>query len=214
MKATRLPWAAVWLLEAFNVTDDNPALIGDLTEEVSGGRSSVWLWRQVLAAIVFAVAKDISNNKLLTIRALIVGQLGVWLSLWVLAKILYSHLWTFFWFTVFSHERWFHWNGWVLFLPQYLIAFVCGGWIVARFQRGHQRLLVFVFAALQSTVLMVGEFPTLRRHLIDSVDQPRFRPYLEADVAVFLLCPIAVLVGGYLARSRAEDQSPGFSEQR
>jgi hypothetical protein len=209
MKTPRLPAAAIWLLGAFKVTENNPELTGDLTEECSSGRSSAWLWRQVLAAIAFAIGKEIYSHKLLTIRAVVVGQLGVWLGVWVLAKVLYSHLWKVFWLTVFAHERWFHWNGWILFLPQWLIAFACGGWIVARFHRNHQRVLVLLFAMLQSIVLMVGEFPTLRRHLLDSVDQPRFRPYLEADVAVFLLSPIAVLLGGYLARRRAGVQIAG-----
>jgi len=202
MKTPQLPTTAVWLLDAFKVTENNPALIGDLAEECSGGRSSVWLWRQVVAAIALTIGEEIYGHKLLTIGALIVGQLGVWLSAWLLAKVLYSHLWKVFWLTVFAHERWFHPNGWILFLPQYLIAFMCGGWIAARFHRSHQKVLVLLFATLQSIVLMVEEFPTLRRHLIDSLDQPRFRPYLEADVAILVLCPIAVLAGGYLALGR------------
>jgi hypothetical protein len=44
MKTLRLPAAAVWLLDAFNVTENSPSLAGDLTEEFSGGRSSSWLW--------------------------------------------------------------------------------------------------------------------------------------------------------------------------
>jgi len=60
MKTPRLPAAAVWLLDAFKATENNSALIGDLTEEVSRGQSGVWLWRQVVAAIALASAKRVT----------------------------------------------------------------------------------------------------------------------------------------------------------
>jgi len=52
---------------------------------------------------------------------------------------------------------------------------------------------------------------TLYRHLVDSIDQPRFRPYLVLDLKFLVLCPLAVLFGGYLARSRAKVQIAGNS---
>jgi hypothetical protein len=70
---------------------------------------------------------------------------------------------------------------------------------------------VVLFATLQSIVLSVQVFPTLLHHLIDSIDQPRFRPYLGADVAILLLSPIAVLLGGYLAGNREEGRSRSSS---
>ena len=96
MKTPRLPAAAVWLLEAFNVTENSPALTGDLTEEFSGGRSGAWLWRQVLAAIGFTIAKEIYSHKLLTIRAVIAGEAWVLLSYFALIRALSSH-----WFAMF-----------------------------------------------------------------------------------------------------------------
>jgi hypothetical protein len=71
MNGPQLPAGAVWLLEAFKVTENNPALTGDLTEECSRGRSNAWLWEQVLVAIAFAIGKEIYSHKLLTIRAVI-----------------------------------------------------------------------------------------------------------------------------------------------
>src|SRR5277367_1323426 len=96
MRTPQLPAAAVWLLEAFDVTHNNPALIGDLTEECSGGRSNVWLWKQVLAAIGFAAAKEIYHHKLLTIRAVLAGEAAIWFSSFALSKGLYSHLFKMF----------------------------------------------------------------------------------------------------------------------
>jgi hypothetical protein len=99
---------------------------------------------------------------------------------------------------------------WSLWLAKSMIVvvIVCmfGGWIVGRLHRDHRGTFVVLFAALQFIWTMVT--PTLRRHLVDSIDQPRFRPYLALDLGILLLVPIAVLLGGYLAGKRAEDQSP------
>jgi len=82
--------AAIWLLKVFKVPESNPALAGDLTEEYSGSQRAAWLWRQVLAAIAFTIAKGIFSHKLLTIGTLIAGEVAVSLSSLVLMKGLYS----------------------------------------------------------------------------------------------------------------------------
>ena len=48
------------------------------SRNVSGGRSSVWLWRQVVAALAFTIGKEICGHKLLTIesRWLIAGEVS------------------------------------------------------------------------------------------------------------------------------------------
>jgi len=209
MKTPQLPTTAVWLLDAFKVTENNPALAGDLTEEFSRGLSSAWLWRQVLAAIVFAIGKEIYSNKLLTIRAVVVGEAAVWLSSWVLVRVLLSLV-----FRVFPHS-WFNWIGWILFpIPIGSIgasvgAVVFAGWIVGRFHREHRTTLVLLFAALQCFLIT----PEVARLLANSIEQRRFRPYLAADMAFLFLGPIAVLLGGYLSRSRGENRSSGSGLQ-
>jgi hypothetical protein len=213
MKTPRLPAAAVWLLAAFKVTDSNPALIGDLDEECSGGRSGVWLWRQVLAAIVFAVGKEIYGHKLLTIRAVVVGEAAVWFSSKVLTGVLLSLVFRLF------LRSWFYWIGWILFpIPLGSIgasmgAVMFAGWMVGRFHREHRTTLVLLFAMLQFFLMT----PEVSRVLVNSIEQPRFRPYLAADMAFLFLGPIAVLLGGYLsrggARSRDENRSSGSGLQ-
>jgi hypothetical protein len=97
---------------------------------------------------------------------------------------------------------------WILLLPESMIVFMFGGWIVGRLHRDHRATFVVLFATLQSIFILVQVFPTLLRHLIDSIDQPRFRPYLAMDLGILLLFPIAVLLGGYIAGSRADDRCP------
>lgn len=209
MKTPRLPAAAVWLLDAFQVTEHNPALIGDLTEERSRGRSSSWMWRQVLAAIAFAVGKEIYGHKLLTIRAMIAGEAAVLLGYFALFGALRSHWFAMFGVSVFMPLRLpFLSEYWILSLANPAIVFMFGGWIVGRFHRDQRATFVVLFAALQSIVLSMQVYPILLHHLIESIDQPRFRPYLALDFGILLLSPLAVLLGGYLARSRADDGYP------
>jgi hypothetical protein len=91
-------------------------------------------------------------------------------------------------------------NAWLISIPQVLIVHTLSGWTVARFDRDYRMALVPVFAALQSILTVALGFPMIRLHLVNSIDQPRFRPYLAVDVVLVFLCPLAVLLGGYLGR--------------
>jgi hypothetical protein len=214
MKTPRLPAAAVWLLDAFNVTDNNPALIGDLAQECSAGRSSVWLWRQVLAAIAFAVGSEIYGHRLLTVRSLIMGEAAVWLSSWAIYTALaiygalHGHSRAMLLIPVYTPWQLFYWAGRAFMLPGSMLVFVFGGWVVGRFHRDHRTVLVFLFATMQFILVIMQAYSEFGRLLVNSIDQPRFRPYLAANMALFLLCPVGVILGGYLARSRAADRSP------
>jgi hypothetical protein len=204
-----MPAAAIWLLKVFKVPESNPALAGDLNEEYSGGQRAAWLWRQVLAAIAFTIAKEIYSHKLLTIRAVIAGEAWVLLSYFVLIRALLSHWFAMFRISVFPPSGLpFLGEFWILFLPESIIVFMFGGWIVGRLHRDHWATFVVFFATLQSNFVLVQVSPTLLRNLIDSIDQPRFRPYLAMDLGILLLSTIAVLLGGYIAGSRADDRCP------
>jgi len=202
MKAHRLPAGAAWLLQLFKLTETHPALVGDLSEEYLSDCSSTWVWRQVLAAIAFAIGKDISIHKLLTIRAMIAGEVAISLVSLVLMKGLYSPGLIRFLMTQVPHWM-LHFN---LFLGGSVIAFMMGGWVVGRLSRDHVATLLLLFFTLQVIVIALP-FPdytlymkpdaiTLYRHLTDSIDQPRFRPYLVLDLKFLVLCPLAVLFGG------------------
>jgi hypothetical protein len=61
MKRRNPPIVAVWMQEHFVPGDSNEALAGDLLEEFSQGRSTLWYWRQVLMAIVLGFSKGLRN---------------------------------------------------------------------------------------------------------------------------------------------------------
>ena len=104
MTPQNMPAAAIWLLKVFKVPESNPALAGDLTEEYSGGQRAAWLWRQVLAAIAFTIAKEIYSHKSLTIRAVIAGEAWVLLSYFALIRALSSHWFAMFRISVFRRS--------------------------------------------------------------------------------------------------------------
>jgi hypothetical protein len=60
--------------------------------------------------------------------------------------------------------------------------------------------LVLLFATLQFFMMT----PEVSRLLVNSIEQPRFRSYLAADMTFLFFGPIAVLLGGYLARKRGD----------
>jgi len=81
MNRNRPPTIAKWLLRHLATSRNIEAISGDLDERYGHGRSRVWYWRQVVVAIVVSTFKDIRNDKLLTLRALIVGWFVFWFLL-------------------------------------------------------------------------------------------------------------------------------------
>ena len=51
MKSAKPPRLAAWILQHFGPEFNQEALTGDLNEALGQGRSSLWYWRQVLAAV-------------------------------------------------------------------------------------------------------------------------------------------------------------------
>jgi hypothetical protein len=73
---------AFWLLERFDHTLDHDALVGDLVESYTTGRTMRWLWRQVLHAAILHAVEQVSNHRLLAIQAAlgIPALLVIWLA--------------------------------------------------------------------------------------------------------------------------------------
>ena len=188
--------AAGWIIERLGL---DAALAGDLIEECAAGRSAFWYWRQVLAAVWASVWSGILNHKLLALRAVATGCAvnAVWLYLWT--RFLHIGL-----------TRTASFDSFVSLLA-ILLTQAATGWIVARTHRAHAIPMVCAFA-IWLLVWAPGSFdsPYFRMLLVDSLDQPRFRPYLARYLAWFFV-PIAVEIAGLLAggaiAARANRQS-------
>lgn len=63
MKPRRPPWLATWLARWLSDPYRQEALLGDLTEEYRRGRSRVWYWKEVLAAVVVRACVGAARRK-------------------------------------------------------------------------------------------------------------------------------------------------------
>ena len=62
MSASQPPRLASWLLHHLASSPQRDALAGDLIERYHQGQSATWYWRQVLAAILAGVIRDIREG--------------------------------------------------------------------------------------------------------------------------------------------------------
>jgi hypothetical protein len=110
---------AVWMFERLGL---DIALAGDLLEERARGRSAIWYWTQVLAAIWIGIWGAIRDHKVLALRAVATGCAVnyVWVFLWL--RFLHIELSSM---PVITMES-------VVCLLIMLVTQTATGWIVAR----------------------------------------------------------------------------------
>jgi hypothetical protein len=142
MTSNQPPRIAAWLLRHFGCGPNNDVVIGDLEERYSRGRSPLWYWRQVLAAMLVSFIQEVWNHKLLTVRAIAVGWAIDVVSRHVFdvtAELLNAlgswwRFWRFDWMTI------------ALQFPEIVLIGVFTGWLIARRNRQSQKAMVLVYA--------------------------------------------------------------------
>jgi hypothetical protein len=175
---------AIWLFERLGL---DVALAGDLLEECARGRSVIWYWRQVLIAIWVGTWGDILDHKVLALRAVATGCATNYVLWFLYQRFLQSLLPLGPTVSAIS---------WITNLSFILLTQSVTGWVVARTHRAHAIPMVSVFAVwlvLWSVVSI--DFSYTRMLLVDSFDQPRFRPYLARYLTGVLVPILAVVVG-------------------
>jgi hypothetical protein len=70
-----MPRPAAWILDRFANAADGEAIAGDIYEAYRAERSSIWLWRQVLAAVVAVTWSQVRDGKGSASYAIVVGWL-------------------------------------------------------------------------------------------------------------------------------------------
>jgi hypothetical protein len=174
------PKIARWLLNHFGCSPNNDAVIGDLDERYRRGRSNMWYWRQVFIAFVAGLWSEIRSNKVLALRAVVMGRATFLVYIVMLLTIL-NHvsalLSAFINSALLSgptglgdlnrylhiQERFFLFRmPWalslVIFIGMLCAGYAVAGFIVARLHRPHDRAMVLAFAASQAllTALSFG----------------------------------------------------------
>ncbi|MEO8050573.1 MAG: hypothetical protein ABI833_09180 [Acidobacteriota bacterium] len=87
-------------------------------------------------------------------------------------------------------------------LPLILLAQIATGWVVARAHRAHRVQMVIAFVISLILWIAYDDLPFILRNLTNSIDQPRFRPYLALDLAKLVTVIFGILLGGILARPK------------
>lgn len=210
MSASQPPRFATWLLHHLASSPQPESLAGDLIEQYRHGHSARWYWRQVLAAILAGVTRDIRAHKLLAIRAVAIGWLlyvlfsfpvnwltgatGVWIREWLAATGRYT-----FW------GVW--WSG---HLPSALFVYVAcaiSGWIVARLHQTHVIAMVSLYGASVALFEYGMAGWLFARHGLPSLPQPQAA--LIIPLLLMIGRPMSILLGGlWVLRSDGKTTLP------
>ena len=190
--------AAAWMFERLGL---DAALAGDLLEECAQGRSKLWYWRQVLIAIWIGIWQAVFDHKVLALRAVATGCVvnGVWYFLWVKFHLPFVNF-------RLSMES-------VVSLCLVLFLSAVTGWVLARTHRAQAIPMVLVFAAWVVGCTLARDSSEVGRLLVNSMDQPRFRPYLVWHLSPLFTQVVGLLIGGVAgARPKEATSSPTYPE--
>lgn len=199
MRDQQPPLVATWLAQRLISGPRRESLLGDLIEQYRQGRSGIWYWRQVLAAILVGTAHDLGARKMLALRALTIGWTLYYLFSfpvtwagsiaedWLSQEVIPCAPGSFrcqFWRNQFSVE-----------LLIYVAAAVSGA-IVARLHRKYWVTMLSLFAA---SVLLFecGMVGWLLSRSVPPMPISRFA-LIVANLTV-VVRPLSVFVGGMWA---------------
>jgi hypothetical protein len=149
------PALAHWLLTRFGSVDD--ALVGDIFQEWSTGRSTAWFWHQTLSAIACATVREIRCRPWRTCTALLLGwsvAAAVFLAGDTIADGLAGRLWGWNRQDAYANDYWapFYTGAWVVSFGGFGIS----AWLVARLHRRHPAMLIGYVAVTFALLLTAG----------------------------------------------------------
>lgn len=179
---------AVWLLSRVGPGNSSESLAGDLVEERRQGRSVLWLWTQVFAAIAIGAWQEIRTHKLVAMSGVVTGLALLWCFA-VLETLLLTS-------AGFPHAVHWHWPHRLVLLAVGFVYTVVSGWIVGRVHRTNRLAAVFSFLA-SVLIVPVLELPLLY-WLAPAVFFETVVPLLPMNlIATLIGAPVAILMGGF-----------------
>ena len=222
MRNSEPPRLSAWLLERLAPRHRRESLVGDLREQVHGGRSLWWYRRQVIGTILVGLAADVAAHKLLALRALTVGWSALYLMNQFAVPLIQEMRLTLFrrWGSALWGDSEVLRQVWVYYgLPFVLVTcliFMAFGWMVAGLHRRHLPGIVIVFCA---TLLIPATFQALEiRRLLETELWPgwgwgsfRWALLFHAWLS-FVAYPLCALIGGlWNVRTDDGNELPGES---
>lgn len=194
MTAVRPPRLACWLLERFSNSWRADALIGDLAEQFSEGRSRSWYWLQTAGTLVVDLRRATYAHGLTATAALMIGcalmSLGERSSALVFRAI-YGSL------GEVSRNPWTA-EGMLTFLT--LLAKTASNctlclascWVVTRIHRPHPRAALVAFAI----ALTAQHLPAIGRLVLAASDDSRFAGSLATELVITSITGVFSLAEG------------------
>jgi hypothetical protein len=154
----RPPALANWFLARFGSVDD--ALVGDMYQEWSSGRSRAWFWHQTLSAIACATVREIRCRPSRACTAVLLGwsvAAAVFLAGDTFADGLAGLLWGWNRQDAYANQ---HWGP--FYVGAVLVAFggpALSAWLIARLHRSTPAILLgyvgITFALLLTTGILL-----------------------------------------------------------
>jgi hypothetical protein len=189
------PGAALWLSERLG--PHNESVADDIAERFAAHEHSrAWVWRQVLAAITVAAARDVWQHKLLAIMSVAVGFL-----------LVQSFAVLFGGPLVTAIQLRSGVDAALIISPVWSIGLMATGAVVARMSQPAHRALVLLFASVVMVVSMSDIYGLLR----DAVERSAFWSRLLLFVSRDVTWALCVVAGGVWANTTASVARPGTS---
>jgi hypothetical protein len=149
------PTLANWLLAHFGSVED--ALVGDIYQEWSTGRSGAWFWHQTLSAIVCGTVREIRCRPWRTCAALVLGwsaAAAFFLAGDTIADGLAGLIWGW------SRQKAYADDHWAPFLVSASLVsfggFSMSAWLVTRLHRRNPAMLLGYVTATFGLLLTTG----------------------------------------------------------
>jgi hypothetical protein len=153
------PKLATWLLLTLGAGEHLEPAIGDLQERFRKHHSRWWYWRQIFLAIAVSATEEIRARKLLAVRAVLVGWLALFATVWFLGLLRYTLAVVAnggvdvagYWIVLpTAYYKWTWQYGAYLTFGTNAVSGMVSGWIVGRFnaQRSGPRLVAFAASVL------------------------------------------------------------------
>lgn len=183
-----------WLLRRIDL---DPALVGDLEEQVHRGKSAAWLVRQVAWALLLDAGQTVLRNPGSVAGSIVLAwgtALAAQACIVIASKSAESAVLTW----ALRERQMAVYMGWTAFHAHLLaggaLSLALSGWVVARTASHREATLLLVFFSVLGTQLSGNFYWLVVPHLSESWAS------LEGwyTVLALMLLPCAVLIGGAL----------------